>query len=77
VDEIYEATLLTPIYLLSRQILWAVVDAQLIDGAVNGAATAATTVGKGHGAMGHGKVQVYAIGIAIGAAVFVAAYALS
>ncbi|HNC94648.1 MAG TPA: NADH-quinone oxidoreductase subunit L [Myxococcota bacterium] len=77
VDEVYEATLLTPIYLFSRQLLWSVVDAQLIDGAVNGSAAAATTAGEAHGAVGRGKIQVYAISIACGAALFVLAYALS
>jgi len=76
VDEIYEATLIKPLVLLSRQVLWGVVDAQIIDGAVNGAATAATTLGRLHARISEGKLQVYAIGIAIGAAVFVALYGL-
>jgi len=77
VDEIYSATILRPLVVGSRQVLWAVVDALLIDGLVNGAARAANIVGEAHGRMGHGRVQVYAIFIAAGAAVLVTVYALA
>jgi NADH-quinone oxidoreductase subunit L len=77
IDELYELTLIGPILLASRQVLWAVVDAQLIDGAVNGAAAVTKLAGKAHGAMASGKLQVYAIGIAGGTTVLVLAYALS
>jgi hypothetical protein len=76
VDEIYEMGLIQPIVQGSRQILWGIVDAQLIDGAVNGAAAAARWLGTLHGRIGFGKVQVYAICIAAGAALFVTVYAI-
>ncbi|MES2639921.1 MAG: NADH-quinone oxidoreductase subunit L [Myxococcota bacterium] len=76
VDEIYERVLLTPIVVFSRQILWAVVDSQIIDGAVNGAAAAATGLGRLHGRLVSGRVQAYALSIAAGAAVIVTVYAL-
>ncbi len=76
VDEIYEKTLLTPIVTVSRQVLWAVVDAQIIDGIVNGAASTAQGLGRLHGQLLSGRVQVYAISIAAGAALIVTAYAL-
>lgn len=76
VDEIYEAVLLTPIVTVSRQVLWAVVDAQIIDGVVNGAGRAATLAGELHGRIGAGRVQVYAISIALGTALIVTAYAI-
>ena len=76
VDEVYEALLLTPIVVFSRQVLWAVVDAQLIDGAVNGAGRTAVIAGELHGRIGWGRVQVYAISIALGTALIVCAYAL-
>ncbi|MSP55718.1 MAG: NADH-quinone oxidoreductase subunit L [Myxococcales bacterium] len=76
VDEIYQAAILTPIVTVSRQVLWAVVDAQIIDGAVNGAGTVARRLGELHGRIGWGKVQVYAISIALGTALIVCAYAL-
>ena len=76
VDELYERVLLTPIVTASRQVLWAVVDAQIIDGVVNGAASAARKVGDLHGRLGNGQIQTYAISIAAGAAFLASAYAL-
>ena len=76
VDEIYEMTILKPLVLGSRQVLWAVVDALVIDGAVNGAASAAQGLGSLHGRIQNGRVQAYAIGIAVGATLLVLAYAL-
>ncbi|MEN9786026.1 MAG: hypothetical protein RLZZ299_1290 [Pseudomonadota bacterium] len=76
VDEIYEAALLKPLVLGSRQVLWAVVDALLIDGAVNGAARVATGAGSLHARIQNGRVQAYALGIAAGSALLVLAYAL-
>ena len=77
VDEIYERILLTPIVVGSRQLLWAVIDAQIIDGTVNGVAAAAVKMGEAHGRIAWGRVQVYAISIAAGAALLVTAYALA
>jgi NADH-quinone oxidoreductase subunit L len=76
VDELYEATILKPLVIGSRQVLWAVVDSLLIDGAVNGAASAAQGLGTLHGRTSGGRVQAYAVGIAIGAAILVLAAAL-
>ncbi len=76
VDELYELVLLTPIVTVSRQVLWAIVDAQIIDGLVNGAASAAQSAGRFHGRIGNGKVQAYAISIAAGAAILATAYAI-
>ncbi len=76
VDEIYEIAILKPLVLGSRQVLWAVVDALVIDGAVNGAASAAQGLGTLHGRIQNGRVQAYAIGIAVGATLLVLAYAL-
>jgi len=77
VDEIYGATILTPLVVGSRQILWAVVDSQVIDGLVNGAGAAAMAVGEWHGRIGNGKLQVYAISVAAGAGLLVTIYALA
>jgi NADH-quinone oxidoreductase subunit L len=76
VDELYEMAVLKPLVLGSRQVLWAVVDALVIDGAVNGAASAAQGLGSLHGRIQNGRVQAYAIGIAVGATLLVLAYAL-
>lgn len=77
VDEIYDRVLLIPILVTSRQVLWQVVDAVVIDGVVNGTARAAQIIGEAHGRIAWGRVQVYAISIAVGAAILVSAYALS
>ncbi|MFZ5475556.1 MAG: NADH-quinone oxidoreductase subunit L [Myxococcota bacterium] len=76
VDELYEATILKPLVLGSRHVLWSIVDAQIIDGAVNGAAAAARKLGELHGRIALGRVQVYALSIAAGTALIVTAYAL-
>ncbi|MBM4390081.1 MAG: NADH-quinone oxidoreductase subunit L [Deltaproteobacteria bacterium] len=76
VDEIYERAVIGPILHASRQVLWAVVDAQVIDGAVNGVAAVARKAGEAHGKLGSGKLQAYALSIAAGAALLVTAYAL-
>ena len=76
VDEIYDRVILTPLVLFSRGVLWAVVDSQIIDGAVNGAASAVTGLGRLHGKLVSGRVQAYAISIAAGAALIVTVYAL-
>ncbi len=76
VDELYQVTILTPLVTFSRQVLWAIVDAQVIDGLVNGAASVAQKAGALHGRLGSGKLQTYAISIAAGAAFFASAYAL-
>ncbi len=76
IDELYGAALLTPIFVGSRQVLWAVVDAQIIDGVVNGAASVAQILSRMHGRLVSGRVQAYALSIAMGAALLVTVYAL-
>ena len=76
VDELYEMVLLNPLVVGSRQVLWSVVDALVIDGAVNGAASAAAGLGRIHALAQNGRVQAYALGIAAGSAALVLAYAL-
>lgn len=76
VDEIYAFLVLNPLVTVSRQVLWAVVDAQIIDGVVNGAASAAQAAARFHSRLVSGRVQVYAISIAVGTAVLVFVYAM-
>ena len=76
VDEIYAATILKPIVLLSKQVLWSIVDVVIIDGVVNGAAKAANGLSSWNGrSVQVGQVQAYALALAMGAAVLVFAYA--
>ena len=77
VDELYEAVILRPLVFVSRQVLWAIVDAEIIDGAVNGAAKVARGLSRFHSrAIAVGQVQVYALALAAGTAVLVFAYAV-
>ena len=72
-DEIYEALIIHPAYLFSR-FLWQIVDARVIDGAVNGVAS---SVGFTSGRLRRvqtGFVANYALAIAIGAVVIIGAY---
>ena len=66
-DELYEATILTPVRLLSQGIS-ALVDKLLVDGAVNGVATVARLVGDDTRKMTTGSVKSYAVWMGFGAA---------
>jgi NADH-quinone oxidoreductase subunit L len=66
VDEIYDAAIVDPVVSVSRGVLWKVVDAELIDGAVNGAGS---FVSIGAGLLRRlqtGSVRVYAASIMLG-----------
>ncbi len=72
VDEFYEGTFIRPGYRLSRNVLWKVVDAGLIDGLlVNGSALAVAVVGSLLRLFQNGMVRFYAWSITIGLSVFV------
>jgi NADH-quinone oxidoreductase subunit L len=66
VDEVYDAAVVTPVKIVSEDGLWKVVDARMIDGAVNGVAS---TLGGGSQLLRHiqtGSVRVYATSVFIG-----------
>jgi NADH-quinone oxidoreductase subunit L len=66
VDEIYDAAIVEPIVNVSRGALWKVVDAEIIDGAVNGAGS---FVSLGAGLLRRlqtGSVRVYAASLMLG-----------
>ncbi len=72
-DELYEAVIIHPLYMISV-FLWRVVDAGIIDGAVNGVAG---VVGFTSGRLRRvqtGFVANYALAIALGAVVIIGAY---
>jgi NADH-quinone oxidoreductase subunit L len=74
VDEVYDATIVQPIKRLSTGVLWKVVDAGLIDGAVNGAGI---TVRSGAGLLRRlqtGSVRVSAAALFLGVVVIVGYY---
>jgi NADH-quinone oxidoreductase subunit L len=66
VDEIYDATIVEPIVSVSRGALWKVVDATVIDGAVNGAGWVVNTSASLLRRLQTGSVRVYAASILLG-----------
>ncbi len=77
VDEIYAAILLSPIYRVSRKVLWAIVDVRIIDGLVNGVAAGARWLGNLYSRTFHvGQTQGYALSLAIGSALLILFFAI-
>jgi NADH-quinone oxidoreductase subunit L len=74
VDELYDAAVVRPAVGISRSFLWQVVDAGVIDGAVNGAGA---VVDAGAGALRKlqtGSVRVYAASLMLGAVLILGYY---
>jgi NADH-quinone oxidoreductase subunit L len=71
IDEIYDAVFVQPILALSTAVLWRGVDVNTIDGAVNGSAAGARSVGDVLRRMQSGNLRSYAGWIAAGAAAIV------
>jgi NADH-quinone oxidoreductase subunit L len=69
VDEIYAATVVRPLMWLSTNVLWKVVDAGMIDGAVNGVADGAAAVGDTVRHTQSGNTRSYAVWVVVGALV--------
>jgi len=69
VDEIYAATVVRPLVWLSTNVLWKVVDAGMIDGAVNGVADGAAAVGDTVRHTQSGNTRSYAVWVVVGALV--------
>ena len=65
-DEIYDATLVQPIKLLSEQGLWKIVDARVIDGAVNGTAGIMVLLSGRLRRLQTGSVRAYAASLVCG-----------
>jgi NADH-quinone oxidoreductase subunit L len=66
IDELYDAVFVKPILALSRGVLWKVVDAEVIDGAVNGAGAVVETGATWLRRLQTGSVRVYAASILLG-----------
>jgi NADH-quinone oxidoreductase subunit L len=66
VDELYDATIVQPIVAFSRGALWKVVDAEVIDGAVNGAGAFVNTSAGLLRRLQTGSVRVYAASLTLG-----------
>jgi NADH-quinone oxidoreductase subunit L len=74
VDEVYDASIVQPIRIVSEEVLWKAVDVRLIDGAVNGVAD---TVGGGSEALRRvqsGSVRTYAASLLLGVVMILGYY---
>ena len=69
VDEIYAALIVRPLMWLSTNVFWKVVDAGMIDGAVNGVADGAAAVGDTLRHTQSGNTRSYAVWVVVGAMV--------
>ncbi|HMJ25844.1 MAG TPA: NADH-quinone oxidoreductase subunit L [Pyrinomonadaceae bacterium] len=75
VDEIYDATVIQPILVVSREGLWKIFDLGVIDGLIHGLGRTVVSVGKTVRYMQIGFVRVYAAIILAGAIIIVAYFA--
>ena len=66
VDQIYDATVVQPILIVSQEALWKVVDVRVIDGAVNGAAEAVGGASDMLRRLQTGSVRAYAASLLFG-----------
>jgi NADH-quinone oxidoreductase subunit L len=74
VDEVYDALFVRPTVALSRGLLWKVVDAEVIDGAVNGAGSVVQTGAAWLRRLQTGSVKVYAASLLLGVVLILGYY---
>ena len=72
VDEFYAAVIIKPLMWISTNVLWKIVDVAGIDGAVNGIASGATSIGDTVRHAQSGNTRSYAVWVVIGALVVIA-----
>ncbi|MFZ5927458.1 MAG: NADH-quinone oxidoreductase subunit L [Acidobacteriota bacterium] len=72
VDEAYDALIVHPLRDGSRALLWGVMDARIVDGAVNGAGALARSIGGGLRMWQSGYIRRYAAWVVLGSAALVA-----
>ena len=77
VDEIYDATVVKPVVLGSRSVLWKGVDAGLIDGSVNGVGERARNIGAVLRLLQSGNIRSYATWVLFGSVVLIVAMAIA
>ena len=66
VDEIYDRAVIQPIHIISKEGLWKTLDVRLIDGAVNGVATAVRGSSELLRRLQTGSVRIYAASLFFG-----------
>jgi NADH-quinone oxidoreductase subunit L len=67
VDELYGAVIIGPLIWISRNVLWKIIDVDLIDGTVNGLAFLSRESGSGLRRMQSGNTRSYAAWVVVGA----------
>ena len=72
VDELYAAVVVKPLLWISTNVLWKLIDVMGIDGAVNGIATSAKSIGDTVRHTQSGNTRSYAVWVVIGALVVIA-----
>ncbi|HEY6252200.1 MAG TPA: NADH-quinone oxidoreductase subunit L [Candidatus Angelobacter sp.] len=72
IDEGYNLLFVKPLLALSTYVFWRGVDQEIIDGTVNGAASASQRLGRGLRQMQSGNIRSYAAWVAAGGAVVIA-----
>jgi NADH-quinone oxidoreductase subunit L len=72
VDELYSVAIIKPLTWVSTNFLWKTVDVEIIDGTVNGIASATTAVGDTTRRTQSGNTRSYAVWVVIGAIVVIA-----
>ena len=66
IDELYDAAIVRPVVAMSRNVLWKVVDVEVIDGAVNGTGGVVETGAAWLRRLQTGSVRVYAASLMVG-----------
>jgi NADH-quinone oxidoreductase subunit L len=74
VDEIYDAAIVQPIRIVSESALWKVIDARVIDGAVNGVGETIAGTGELLRRMQSGSVRTYAASLFLGVVLILGYY---
>ncbi len=74
VDELYDSAVVHPIQAASEHVLWKVVDADIIDGAVNGAGTFVSGASSLLRRLQSGSVRGYAVSLLVGVVAILAYY---
>jgi NADH-quinone oxidoreductase subunit L len=75
VDEVYNSTIINPIHLTSKWLLWKFVDVTIIDGIVNGTARLVSNIGAWGRLLQTGFARSYAAIILIGAIAVISFFA--
>jgi NADH-quinone oxidoreductase subunit L len=74
VDEVYDATIVQPIHIVSKDALWKIVDVRVLDGAVNGVGETVGGLSEVLRRLQTGSVRAYAASVFFGAVMILGYY---